>query len=82
MGYEPFRRIDVIDDKTGEIRTSPRTILIDPDGNTYSATSYGIYNALRRLVAIFGAPTWENGVTVRVKQISRGANRIFTLEVV
>lgn len=74
--------VEIVDDMTGEIRTSPRTILIDPDGNTYSATSYGIYNALRRLVAIFGAPTWENGITVRVKQISRGANRIFTLEVV
>lgn len=74
--------VEIVDDKTGEIRTSPRTILIDSDGHTYSATSYGIYNALRRLVAIFGAPTWENGVTVRVKQISRGANRIFTLEVV
>ena len=55
---------------------------IECDGHTYSATSYGIYNALRRLSAIYGLPTWEGGIPVRVKQIARGANRIFTLDVV
>ena len=76
--------VEIVDDKTGEIRTSPRVILIDTDGRSYSATSYGIYNALRRLCdkKLFGLPTWPNGVLVRVKQIARGANRIFTLDVV
>lgn len=74
--------VEIVDEKTGEIRKSPRVILIDTDGHTYSATSYGIYNALRRLSAIYGLPTWEGGIPVRVKQIARGANRIFTLDVV
>ena len=74
--------VEIVDDKSGEIRTSPRVILIDTEDHTYSATSYGIYNALRRLVSIYGLPTWPNGIPVRVKQIARGANRIFTLDVV
>ncbi len=76
--------VEIVDEKTGEIRKSPRVILIDTDGHTYSAVSYGIYNALRRLCdpALFGMPTWENGVKVRVKQIARGSSRIFTLDVV
>lgn len=76
--------VEIVDDKSGEIRTSPRVILIDTEGHTYSATSYGIYNALRRLCSpsLYGMPTWPNGIPVRVKQIARGANRIFTLDVV
>ena len=76
--------VEIVDDKTGEVRTSPRVILIDTEGHTYSSTSYGIYNALRRLCdkKLFGLPTWPNGVRVRVRQLSRGANRIFTLDVV
>ena len=74
--------VEIVDDKSGEIRTAPRVILIDTENHTYSAASYGIYNALRRLSAIFGMPTWPNGIPVRVKQIARGSNRIFTLDVV
>ena len=74
--------VEIVDDKSGEVRTAPRVILIDTDNHTYSAASYGIYNALRRLTAIFGLPTWKDGIPVRVKQIARGSNRIFTLDVV
>ena len=74
--------VEIVDDNSSEVRTSPRVILIDMDGHTYSAVSYGIYNALRRLVALYGLPTWERGIPVRVRQISRGSNRIFTLDVV
>lgn len=74
--------VEIVDDKSGEIRTSPRVILIDTENHTYSAVSYGIYNALRRLVALYGLPTWERGIPVRVRQIARGSNRIFTLDVV
>lgn len=74
--------VQIVDDKTGEVRTSPRVILIDEEGHTYSAVSYGLYNAVKRMVQIFDYPSWKPGIPVRVKQLTRGSYRIFTLDIV
>ena len=74
--------VDIVDEKTGEVRTTPRITLIDVSGHTYTATSYGIYNSLKRIFALYGEPTWDEGIPVRVRQITKGANRVFTLDIV
>lgn len=74
--------VDIVDEKTGEVRTTPRVTLIDVSGHTFTATSYGIYNSLKRIFGLYGSPTWEEGIPVRVRQITNGANRIFTLDIV
>ena len=74
--------VEIVDEKTGEVRTTPRVTLIDVNGHTYTATSYGIYNSLKRIFGLYGSPTWEEGIPVRVRQITNGANRIFTLDIV
>ena len=74
--------VEIVDEKTGEVRTTPRVTLIDVNGHTYTATSYGIYNSLKRIFGLYGSPTWEDGIPVRVRQITNGANRIFTLDIV
>lgn len=74
--------VEIVDDKTGEVRTGPRVTLIDVSGHTYTATSYGIYNSLKRIFGLYGSPTWEDGIPVRVRQIANGSNRIFTLDIV
>lgn len=71
-----------VDEETGETTPGNRTILIDANGVSYGCSSTGVYNALRNLIAIFGSPTWADGLTVRVGQISKGVNRIITLEIV
>lgn len=71
-----------VDEETGETTPGNRTILIDTNGISYGCSSTGVYNALRNLIAIFGSPTWADGLTVRVGQISKGVNRIITLEIV
>ena len=71
-----------VDEETGETTPGNRTILIDTNGVSYGCSSTGVFNALRNLIAIFGNPTWEDGLTVRVGQISKGLNRIITLEIV
>lgn len=71
-----------VDEDTGETTPGNRTILIDTNGVSFGCSSTGVYNALRNLIAIFGAPTWADGLTVRVGQISKGVNRIITLEIV
>lgn len=71
-----------VDEETGETTPGNRTILIDTKGISYGCSSTGVYNALRNLIAIFGTPTWVDGLPVRVGQISKGVNRIITLEII
>lgn len=72
--------VEMTGTETGELYNVPRVVLIDADGHSYQATSKGIFNALRRLCQIYGAPTWETPVRVRVKQVQRGERRYYTLD--
>lgn len=75
--------VTLVDEQTGEATDAPRTVLITPEGVGYVAVSRGVFNAVRRIIAIFGEPsTWAEPRRVRVKQISRGTNNILTLELV
>ena len=70
--------------ETGERVPVPRTVLIDSNGTGYQAVSSGIFNALRKLFAVFGEPhTWTEPIKVKIKQISKSAtNNILTFEIV
>lgn len=70
--------------ETGERVPVPRTVLIDSKGAGYQAVSSGIFNALKKLFAIFGEPhTWTAPIKVKIKQISKSAtNNILTFEIV
>lgn len=44
-----------------------RTILFAEDGTTYVTTAYGVYNALRKIITIYGEPqTWDGAKDVQV----------------
>ena len=73
--------VDCVSEQTGEVTTCPRVVLIDMNGKSYVSVSFGIYNSLRKLFAIFGAPTWENGVEVTVKQKTNKDHKILILDV-
>ena len=55
-------------DETDEGRIKYRTIIFAEDGKTYVSTSYGIYNILNKIFAIYGTPDkWEkDGIAVEV----------------
>ena len=59
---------EVITDENGEIVTKKhfRTILIDTEGKTYVTAAYGVFNSLKQIVAIFGNPTPDNVLTLKV----------------
>lgn len=57
---------EVVDEETGETRKKYRTILFDVSGQTYATGSYGIFNIMKKIFAIYGMPTWENGIKVKV----------------
>lgn len=62
----------VLDEETGEIKNKYRTILFDINGQTYATGSYGIFNILKKIIAIYGQPTWEDGIKVKVAKKSIG----------
>ena len=67
--------------ETGEITTCPRIVLIDDKGEGYQAVSIGIYSAIKKLIAVFGEPTWESGIKLKVVQITKGERKMLNLEV-
>ena len=72
--------IQVVSEQTGEIVNVPRVVLIDAKGNGYQGVSIGLYNALKRIVSMFGMPeTWEEPLTVEVQQIEVKNGRTFNL---
>lgn len=72
----------------GEVSPCKRVVIIDPKGVSYVAVSQGIFNALNMAYGIYGAPhtprgaIWEKGVKFEVQQITKGANRVFTLKAI
>lgn len=72
--------IQVVSEQTGEIVNVPRVVLIDAKGNGYQGVSVGLYNAIKRIVSMFGMPeTWEAPLTVEVQQIELKNGRTFNL---
>ena len=74
--------VEMSNDETGEISRVPRCVLFAADGQTYAATSSGIYNALRRLSMVYGAPHWDDPIPVVIRQLQIGARRCYTLDVI
>lgn len=75
----------MVDDETGEViqQAAPRIIILDDKGKSYTATSIGMFSALKRIVGIFGEPsTWEKPVKVKIKMLSRGTRNMLNLEMV
>ena len=62
-----------LNEETGEVVEKTRkfrTILFGTDGATYVSSAYGVYNSLKNIVAIFGFPTKENPIKVKVAKRS------------
>ena len=72
------------DDSTGEVKTKYRTIIFDENGQTYATGSYGIYNILQKIVAIYGLPnTWTDPVKVEViKKDAKDGKKSLSLKLV
>lgn len=61
-----------------------RTIIFAEDGKTYVSTSYGIYNILNKIFAIYGTPDkWSEGIAVEVAKRPVGNGKeMLTLKLV
>lgn len=66
----------------GTVAVCPRVVLMDVTGKTYGCVSMGVYNALKKLIAVYGEPTWAEGLKVIPKQIQKDKRRMLTISVV
>lgn len=67
---------------TGEQTKCPRIVLIDKDGKGYQAVSLGIFSALKKVMAVFGQPSWETPIPLKIVQIKKGTKSLLTFDVV
>lgn len=74
-------QIEVTDEETGEIDTAVRVVLIDDKGESYQAVSTGIFNALKKAIAIFGEPTWDEPLPCLIKQVKVGKGSMLTFDI-
>lgn len=60
--------LELVNQETGEYEKAPRIVLIDENGEAYECVSVGMFSSLKKLIATFGEPTWEEPIPVVVKQ--------------
>jgi hypothetical protein len=68
--------------ETGEITPCPRVVIIDDKGIGYQAVSLGVFSAFKKLIAVYGSPTWATPLKLKVKQITKGDRKLLTFDVV
>jgi hypothetical protein len=73
--------VDMTNSETGEITSCPRIVIVDKDNVSYQSVSFGIYNALKRVISVFGAPTWDEPIPLKVIQVTRGEKKMLSLDV-
>lgn len=73
--------VNCTNEETGEVTACPRIVIIDDKGVSYQAVSLGIYSALKKVIQVFGVPTWEKPIPIEVKQVTKGTRKMLTLNV-
>lgn len=74
--------LELVDDETGELTKAPRIVLIDDNGEAYECVSVGMFSSLKKLVAVFGDPTWNEPLPIVVKQEKVKNGSMLTMSVV
>lgn len=76
----------IINEVTGEVKTKGHflSILYGSDGTSYVSSAYGIYNSLVTITSIFGMPSNEKPIKLKVagKQMRNGKGESLILLVV
>lgn len=68
--------IQCANETTGAMVNVPRVVLIDKTGKGYQAVSVGVYNAVKRIVSMFGNPSsWDTPVTVVPQNVDLGGGQ-------
>jgi hypothetical protein len=72
--------VELQNQKTGEITTATRVVLVDSGGEVHTAVSDGIVNGLDIIRKIYGEGPYDGQVVAKVVQVNtRGGNRTYNL---
>lgn len=73
------KEVDLENEETGEVVTSPRLVLIDSSGKMYSATSEYAWKSLREIMSplLYGPPPWNPPLMLEVSMHNSGRKRRF-----
>lgn len=74
-----IEKAQVTSQNTGELVDIPRVVLIDDKGKSYSSLSFGVFNSLKKIISVFGFPTWKEGIPIEVQRIQKGDRQIYNL---
>lgn len=66
---------------TGELVEIPRVVLIDDKGKSYASLSFGVFNSLKKIISVFGLPTWKDAIPIEVVRVQKGDRQIYNLTV-
>lgn len=77
-----IENVDLVSQETGQITSVPRVVLISPDGESYVATSKGVFTSIRNAYAAFGPAPWAGGLDFEVRQIATSAGSMLSLVMV
>lgn len=67
----------------GEVQVCPRIVLFDKSGNAYESVSFGVYNSVKNIFAVFGHPsTWDQPIKVKIVQINKKEKKMLSLQVI
>ena len=56
--------VDFINESTGECVKGVRIVLIDANGDSYGCCSMGVFSSIKKLMKVFGEPTWKEPIAV------------------
>ena len=73
--------VNCVNQQTGEVQVCPRIVIIDDKGVGYQAVSLGVYSAIKKIIQVFGAPSWDTPLPLVVKQITKGDRKLLTFDV-
>lgn len=75
--------VKLVNEETGVSSMCPRIVIIDSKNIGHTCVSFGVYSAIKRIIKIFGEPTYAKPIKVKVRQISKSQNKNpLTLDVV
>lgn len=73
--------VDIESEESGEIKTTPRTVLVTADYTAYTFASHGVYQSLRTILQFYGTGDLDKPVKVRISQKNtRKGQRVLFLE--
>ena len=78
-----LQNVVMTDMNTGEIQNATRCVLIDTNGVSYGCTASGIFNALKKLVFLFGeAESWIAPISIKIRQIPVARGSMLTFDMI